>query len=166
MLQMARVPTAGKPVQYLPLKVVAVLRTMDEAKHEGVQGVKKFCSEERVMFETRLYDSSKFRHDRDEIEKLPAFHIYIKDRYEKTFYPEGRPYQIIDDHIILYLERQRIKWENKNKWKSFWKHLKVTLKSLGRRETRLEKAERERYTQAQQRAQQRTGRRFSMIDWS
>ena len=157
------------PTYKFPVQVVCVVRTLEDANMETIQAVRKFAQEEKVNFETRLYDSIKYRHDRDEISSLPAFHIYMKGRYEKTFYPNGRPFQIIDDYITLYLEEQRLLWEKKHRWTAFWKGVKAKLKRLLKRETRLERAERERHEHAA-RAQQRLsfdgrGRAVSMLDW-
>lgn len=171
--QIVKPKTNASSASYrLPVQVICVVETLDDAKREDLQAIRKFCQEEKVSFETRAYDSSRYRHDRDEVASLPAFHIHLKGRYEKTFYPNGRPYQIIDQYITMYLEQQRKLWEKKHKWSAFWKGVRERLRHLLRKETRLERAERERHEHAA--AAQAQGdrmsfatraRSMSMIDW-
>ena len=49
--------------------------------------VRIFCAEHRIAFSLRPFNSDAFAQDREYITKLPAFHIYYKDEYEKSFYP-------------------------------------------------------------------------------
>jgi hypothetical protein len=162
-------PKTASALYRIPVQVICVVHNLDDAKREDLQAIRKFCQEEKVSFETRAYDSSRYRHDRDEVASLPAFHIHLRGRYEKTFYPVGRPYQIIDEYITMYLEQQRIAWEKKHKWSAFWKGVRARLRRLLHKETRLERAERERHEHAAA-AQSRMSfdgraRSMSMIDW-
>jgi len=53
--------------------------------------VRIFCSEHRIKFTLRVFNSPAFEQDRDVLVKLPAFHIYYEDMYEKSFYPGESP---------------------------------------------------------------------------
>ena len=55
------------------------------------------------MFITREYDSRKFSNDRDVIQRLPAFHVHINKAYNRTFYPNTRPLDHINECIELYI---------------------------------------------------------------
>lgn len=80
-----------------------------------------------INFVTREYDSRKYSADRDIITRLPAFHIYIKKQYKETFYPNTRPYQIMQDTVEAYKIKQNIK---KKTWTSFYTNLKARLAAL------------------------------------
>lgn len=123
----------------LPIRVELVVRSLDDAKSQHLQEIKKFCQEQAVFFETRLYDSYRSKYDRDEIVTLPAFHIFVNSIYQKTFYPAHRPFQIIFDTAFEYKKKVEEKQEKKGRWKKAFKSLWVKLKSLGERKTRMEK---------------------------
>ena len=53
--------------------------------------VRIFCSEHRIDFGLRVFNSAAFEQDREVLIKLPAFHIYYEDQYEKSFYPGDSP---------------------------------------------------------------------------
>lgn len=91
-----------------------------------------------INFVTREYDSRKYSVDRDIITRLPAFHIYIKKQYRETFYPNTRPYQIMQDAVEGYKisEQERI---HKKTWTSFYTNLKARLVALFHRKTAMEK---------------------------
>ena len=59
--------------------------------------VRIFCAQHRIDFGIREFNSDAFVQDREYITQLPAFHIYYKDEYEKSFYGE-------DDPTIMILE--------------------------------------------------------------
>lgn len=77
--------------------------------------VRIFCAQHRIDFGIREFNSDAFVQDREYITQLPAFHIYYKDEYEKSFYGE-------DDPAIMILEVLReVHGDNTRKkgWFSF-----------------------------------------------
>ena len=70
---------------------IAVDAVYDEKRPslETFDEMKKFCIENYIRFEIRNFDSDALVEDREFIEKLPAFQLYILAEYEKTVYPEG-----------------------------------------------------------------------------
>ena len=60
-------------------------------RDEVFDGVRIFCATHRIYFGLRIFNSDAFVQDREYITKLPAFHIYYKDEYEKSFYPGEDP---------------------------------------------------------------------------
>ena len=60
-------------------------------RDEVFDSVRIFCAEHRITFGLRPFNSDAFVQDREYITKLPAFHIYYKDEYEKSFYPGEDP---------------------------------------------------------------------------
>ncbi len=135
--QFAPVP----PPRKLPIQVVFVLNDLKEASNEVLQAIRKFCQDQNLLVETRRYDSYRYNHDRDEIERLPALHLYINTTYKGTFYPNHRPLQVIQESIDHYRASLAIKQEKNRKWTArlhkWWKGFM----SLGRRKTRLEKTQ-------------------------
>jgi hypothetical protein len=75
--------------------------------------VKKYALEEGVKFSTRVFNSDMFWEDKNYVESLPAFHIYIKKitmEHKKTFYPTSNYVKEIDTVVkesIAYEERRK-----------------------------------------------------------
>lgn len=129
------------PPRKLPIQVVFVLNDLKDASNEVLQAIRKFCQDQNIFVETRRYDSYRYNHDRDEIERLPALHLYVNTIYRGTFYPNCRPLQVIQESIDHYKASLVIKQEKKRKWTArlhkWWK----SFMSLGHRKTRLEKTQ-------------------------
>ena len=85
--------------------------------------VRIFCADHRIDFGLRIFNSAAFIQDRESITKLPAFHIYYKDEYEKSFYPGDVPATQIQDmlrEIKHYDKPKRTRWS--------WKLPKISWK--------------------------------------
>jgi len=75
----------------LQLKVLCILNHEDEYPTEALLLIKDHCDLLNIPFYTRAYDSIKFSEDRKYIEKLPAFHIFVKGLHKDTFYTDSAP---------------------------------------------------------------------------
>ena len=75
----------------LKIKVTCVLNHEDEYPTEALLQVKDHCDLLNISFNTRAFDSIKFSEDRKYIEKLPAFHIFVKGLHKDTFYTDSSP---------------------------------------------------------------------------
>jgi hypothetical protein len=75
-------------------------------KEEIFDSVRIWCSENHVQFMIREFYGG-FEEDREMIERLPAFNIYFKDEYKKTFYLEDS----VEEEILKILPKK----ENPNK---------------------------------------------------
>jgi len=125
--------------QKLPIKVVFVFGEMAEQQNEVIQSIRKFCVDQNLLVETRKYDSDLYRHDRDQIARLPAMHLYVQNIHQITFYPNGRPIQIIQIAIEKYtLEYQR-QLANRGRFRRLLQNTIAVLKRMTHRKTRLEK---------------------------
>lgn len=123
---------------HLPIHICCVLDEYSDFNNPIIHGIRDHCIQNHVLFTTRIYDSSKYRCDCDYIERLPALHIFIKRAHIKTYYPDTRPIQHVDDAIKLYntqIEKQKAK-------KQFWRKQFVAIlswfRSLTHRKTRME----------------------------
>lgn len=94
-----------------------------------------------VIFITRRYNSTKYSNDRHYITSLPAFHVYVKQIYKLTTFPNKDVLKLIKNEISLYkhklLEEQR-RIEAREK---YYDDLYQWIKSLFINKTALEKAE-------------------------
>jgi hypothetical protein len=123
----------------LPICVTFVMREGDSAA--DAKEFREFCAAKGLLFETRVYDSWRYRQDRDEIQRLPALHIAVNGRWERTFYPLGRPYQHIQEVVQDYLERLERKRAKKGLWKRRLVGFAARVRGWFHRPTALEKAE-------------------------
>ena len=56
-------------------------------KEEVFDEMRIFCKEHHIAYEFREFLPEPLEEDREHIERLPAFQIYIEGEYEKTAYP-------------------------------------------------------------------------------
>ena len=75
----------------LQLRVTCVLNHEDEYPSETILQVKDHCDLLNIPFYIRAFDSIKFSEDRKYIQKLPAFHIFVKGLHKDTFYTDSAP---------------------------------------------------------------------------
>jgi len=148
----------------LPVRIICVVRNIDEPLSSNIQEIKKFCLELNLFFETREFDSWKFRHDRDQIERLPAFHIYMRSTYERTFYPDTRPYQHITEVKAIYVKGLEKRTKRGDTW-GIWSRILAFLKRIRNPPTRLDRATMENTVRNSKRSIGTGGHTISMQDW-
>jgi hypothetical protein len=129
---------------HLPIHICCILDEYQDYEDPVLHKIREHCINSDVLFTTRLYDSYKYTCDRDYIERLPALHIFVKQLYIKTYYPNTRPLQHIDETVEKYMRSLELKKARKNKWKKYFASLKKWILSLGHRKTRMEKYNEER----------------------
>lgn len=99
----------------LPIVVACVVENAAAAAAaESLQQIKEFCESKELTFYTREYNPNVISDDRHFIEKLPAFHIYVKSSYTNTFYMDTHPRHVIRETIEQYLEKEekeKIMWK-------------------------------------------------------
>ncbi len=134
-----------QPIKKYPITLICVLKDYEEARDKRIQTIKQHCFASNIMFETRIYDSYKYLKDRDEITSLPAFHIYVNSFHHRTFYPETRPLQHINEVIKEYLDKLEKKRKQKESWRTWFEEVCIRIKLLGKRKSKLEKAEAEKH---------------------
>lgn len=133
----------AKKTEY-PVNICCIVNNYADANScKTIAGIKTHTVESGALYTTRIYDSNKFSEDRYEIERLPAFHIYIKNRYIKTFYPNTRPLQHVDESIERYIKRQEEKKIQASRWSNLYSKFVNWLKHITHRNTRMEQYERD-----------------------
>jgi hypothetical protein len=162
--------TLAQLPEKLPIKVVLVLSELDDQKNEALQTIRKYCVDQNLVVETRTYDSNKYNHDRDQIARLPALHLYVKNIHQITFYPNGRPIQIIQATMEMYVKRQQEKMEKKGQWRGFLTNIRSAWKRMTHRKTRLEKQQEIDEAMKRQQVERRRSQSFrdrmpSLHDW-
>jgi hypothetical protein len=123
----------------LPICVTFVMREGGSAA--DAKEFRDFCAAKSLLFETRLYDSWRYRQDRDYVERLPALHIAVNGKWERTFYPVGRPYQHIQEVVQEYMERLERKRAKKGRLLRRLREFAARVRGWFHRPTALERAE-------------------------
>jgi len=130
----------SKPKIYSDIHIECIVYELSDVDEE-LKEIRIKCHEMNVMFITRKYNSTKYSNDRHYITSLPAFHIYVKQIYKLTTFPNNEPLKLIKNEISLYkhklIEQQR-KIEYREK---YYDELYQWIKSLFINKTALEKAE-------------------------
>jgi hypothetical protein len=136
-----------------PVKIYCIVDDLSAAsKDRLIRDIKAHTIHSGAIFITREYDSQKFSNDRDVIQRLPAFHAYINKGYNRTFYANTRPLDHINECINIYLNNEEVKAKRKERWRKLYESFKNWIKRFGRRETAMQRYERE--------------QSFSMVDTS
>ena len=106
-------PVKNEP-NTIPLHIVYV--TLDSIDTDV--DIFDFCKEKGIRFSSRLYDSEKYQHDRYEIYRLPAIHIYLKNVFQATVYPNEEPITSIESYITKYENVQKARSARAAWWRS------------------------------------------------
>ena len=139
------VPWMNNPVQKevavsekisYPIRVICVLDSLSHGNKE-IQSIREYTQKLGLTFVTREYDHRTYSEDCNFIERLPAFHIYTKTSYRKTFYINSNPYNVIHETLNLYIDK--IERKQKKPWKGFLKRCVVSVKKFFHKKTRMEK---------------------------
>jgi hypothetical protein len=117
------------------------MRTHEDYADAVIQSIKNFALSSNVLFESRIYDSYKYNHDRDMLVRLPAFHVYCNGIHERHFYPNTRPAQHIEEVIAAYLKRVEMARIRKRWWRELaWRWMAIA-REFFRTKTAMERAE-------------------------
>ena len=137
---MLHIKPKSKPKIYSDIHIECIVYELSDID-DILKEIRIKCHEMNVMFITRKYNSTKYSNDRHYITSLPAFHIYVKQIYKTTTYPNKDPLKLIKNEISMYkhklIEQQR-KIEYREK---YYNELYQWIKSLFINKTALEKAE-------------------------
>lgn len=141
-IQVAKNKTVLDSIKY-PIKVYCIVNDLSEASRNSLlREIKTYAINSGVMFITREYDSRKFSNDRDIIERLPAFHVYINRAYNRTFYPNTRPLDHINECVNTHLNNEEIKVKRKERWSKMYESFKAWMRNFKWKETAMERYER------------------------
>lgn len=80
------------------MKICQVIASKEES--EPIAHIENYIEDRDIPFHIREFDSWKYSHDRHNIARLPAFHIYHGSIYIKTFYPNENYQQIIEECFV------------------------------------------------------------------
>ena len=139
---------AKRKIQY-PIKIYCIVDDLSDASRDTlIRQIKQHALQSKIIFTTRVYDSTKYSNDRDIITRLPAFHVYIKKGYNRTFYANTRPLDHINECVDLYLKEEDDRVQRRARWLAFYERCKSFFFGLLRKETAMERYERETYTTA------------------
>jgi len=106
-----------RPKITYPIKIYCIVKDYsDLINNYTVKEIKEYATKSGAICITRLFDTS-ISEDRHFIEHLPAFHAHSGKKYIRTFYPNTRPLQHIDEIIQEYKDTSKkvgfVKWLKK-----------------------------------------------------
>ena len=64
-----------------------------------------YCRDHHITFKLEVFNDG-IEEDREMIERLPAFHLYVDEEYELTFYPEQKVESVVKDYITNHLDKR------------------------------------------------------------
>ena len=77
------------------------------------EDILEFCAERGFRFTFRIFDSIEYSDDRQNIQKLPAMHLYIKKTYRTTLYKDHTLFETLDEYHKEYEKNKYKRIENK-----------------------------------------------------
>lgn len=91
------------------------------------QIVKNFCSNNNIAFGARGFDTYRYYEDKEFVQNLPAFQVYVLDEYERTLYPGSDVIQGLQAVIlgvrIMDAEKRRRHQLFLNRLQSIWSYI-------------------------------------------
>jgi hypothetical protein len=112
------------------LEIEGIYHWSKPLKEEVFDLVRIFCATHRIEFSIRMFNSDAFWQDRECLTQLPAFHIYYRDEYEKSFYCEDDPAIMIQE-VLRDFKKSSQKQKTGSWWPSFKWPLKRKVPVLG-----------------------------------
>jgi len=91
-------------------KVYYVVESLEEYDPTPLNKLKGLLEGQDIVIQVREFDSLKYTDDRDIIEHLPAFHLYINKECMNTFYIDSDFIEEIQDGIDEYNRIAEHKW--------------------------------------------------------
>ena len=73
-------------------------------KEEIFDEMRKLCTENHIAHEFREFMPEPLEEDRECIERLPAFQIYLEGEYEKTAYPDN--FITVINEFVMNLDKK------------------------------------------------------------
>jgi len=139
-------PKRTRPSPF-PIVVKCIVENLS-GYNKDTHAIRDYAISQNILFETRVYNSYRYSKDRYEIRELPAFHVYTNGLYRRTFYPNTRPLQHIQECITEYKEALALKQARRDYWRNFIPRTMETvvkaLRKVFHRKTRMELAQEER----------------------
>ena len=100
------------------LEIEGIYHWNKPLKEEVFDSVRRFCATHRIEFGIRVFNSEAFWQDRECLTQLPAFHIYYKDEYEKSFYCDDEAAIMIQE-VLRDFKNQSLRQKTSSWWPSF-----------------------------------------------
>jgi hypothetical protein len=103
----------------LPIRIICIIDNYSDVSNNPIiEEIREHAHTKGASFHMRLYNSRKKSEDRDYVERLPAFHTYVKRAYVNTFYPNTEPIQRIDETIQNYVKEVVDRRKRVEKWRA------------------------------------------------
>lgn len=115
---------------YAPVRIYCIVDELSDTNDDTIKYIREYCLRKDIIFETRRYNSSKYSNDRHYIKSLPAFHLYVKKNYNRTFYPNTRPIQHIDEGLQIYFDKIEQKKKKKEEWDKYFDNFRFSLRNV------------------------------------
>jgi len=93
-----------------PYKVCYVVESLEEYDPIPLNKLKELLEGQDISIQVREFNSMRYADDRDMIQYLPAFHLYINKECMKTFYIDSNFIEEIQDGIDEYNTLVEHKW--------------------------------------------------------
>lgn len=99
-------------IRHASYMLILGLAKSEETVNDSVyDSVSIYCNQNHIEFKVNLFTSGVYE-DSEFVTKLPAYHLYYKEEYEATFYPEDS----LDTVLLRFFDSLKPK---KQKWRWF-----------------------------------------------
>lgn len=102
-----------------PFRIICVYENAKNSDFPIIHDVRNFCSQNHLTFLSRQYDVDKYKEDMF-IERLPAFHVYVKTFVQETHYYDLDPVYKIQLFLWAFQDEERAKERAKIRRQERW----------------------------------------------
>jgi len=85
--------------------ITGVYHWSKPVREEQFDEARLYCRDHHITFKLEVFNDG-IEEDREMIERLPAFHLYVDEEYELTFYPEQKVESVVKDYITNHLDKR------------------------------------------------------------
>jgi hypothetical protein len=102
------------------MKVICVIDTNEKFTDPVFKIVETHCNDMDIEYDIRGFQSWRIADDRDNITKLPAFHIYTNGLYQTTFYTNDDVISLIESYFQTMKDKEKKRREAYKAWKKYF----------------------------------------------
>jgi hypothetical protein len=92
--------------------IIGLYHWSKPVREEQFDEARLYCRDHHITFKLEAFNDG-IEEDREMIERLPAFHLYVDEEYELSFYPEQTIAIVVKEYITKNLDKRS---KPKKKW--------------------------------------------------
>ena len=117
---MSNSPLSSQQKPLHNMKVTCVIDKNEKFMDPVFKIVETHCNDMDIEYDIRGFQSWRNAEDRDNITKLPAFHIYTNGLYQTTFYINDDVISLIESYFQTMKDKEKKRRAAYQAWKKYF----------------------------------------------